>query len=147
MASNTIRRSANTQLIDAPFEITGAATIGGALAVTGASMFTGAVTLTGGAIVSSTTIATAGTVAGKGLYVWNAADGAVNLPQTIASADGWRVQIANLNGTGSCTVTAPVVIYGAAGGATGGSALTVVLTPFTNAMFTGYAAGTCWWRS
>jgi len=145
--SNVIKRSAGQLAIDAPLAVTGALAVSGAvscastLAVTGAPTFTGITTVNGGVAVDPTVIAGAGTMT-AGYYVFNGANAAVNLPQTIASADGYQVTVANMNGTGTATVTAPVVIYGASG-----SALTRIVTPYSEVTFTGYAAGTCWFAS
>lgn len=144
---NVIRRSAGQLVIDAPLAVTGAVAVSSTLAVTGASTLTGAVGVTGllthsgGEAFAPAAIAAAGTMT-AGYYVFNGADGAVNLPQVIASANGYQVTVANMNGTGTATVTAPVVIFGAAG-----SALTRIVTPYKEVTFTAYAAGTCWFAS
>ena len=134
--------------IDGNWAVSGDMTVDGATTLTGATTQTGALSVTGALTFSTglkcvgASIAANGTLAGKGLYVFNGANGNVNLP-LVATYDGYIVTVANINGTGTCTIIDNATDSAAivAGGASGTSLL---VTPYTSVTLRAYAAGTVW---
>ena len=143
MARNYIYRSKGQELgIEADVGITGAVTHDSTLTQTGAATFASTVTSAQLPTVTPGTIAGAGTLSTSGVYVFDGANAAIHLP-AVASSNGVTYTIANINGTGTATLTSDATdgafILVAANGTN-----TLIATPYTGITVTGYAAGTCW---
>jgi len=128
--------------VDAPLGITGAVTHDSTLTQTGAATFAAKVTSAQLPTTAPAAIAANGTLSTSGVYIFNGADGAVHMPP-VATNDGVTYVVANINGTGTATITddatdsAPLIVDGATGAS-------FLLTPNEVVHLVGYAAGTCW---
>jgi len=143
MATDWVRKdNAQTIGFDGAVEITGAATITGALTQTGAATVAGDLTASTGFTRTMNAIAANGTVGNAGYYVFNGANANIHMPP-IAGYDGKTIVIANINGTGTATLTDDATDSAAlvVSGATGAS---FALTPNVVCSLTAYEAGTCW---
>ena len=143
MATDWKYHGKNEYGIDAPCRITGATAQVGALTVTGAVTVNGLLTSNAGIKIQASAVAANGTLGAEGVYVFNGANGAVHLP-AVATYDGYRITLLNINGTGTVTLTASAtdnasIIWNSANHGTD-----ALITPNLGLTLYAYSTGTAW---